>query len=285
MKLNRKAAFCAVVLAAAVLLAGTGVRAETIDNIVKQAEARQKKFFDGIKDMTLVQDSVTNTPQGQINGSMTMMMKGKKYRMTSSMDMPGGGQGQMPGKMETVAVYDGKEAWMVTPFTGKQKLPPDQIEQMDAANVWWTKALDGATLAGSETVDGHDCWVIEAAPAKAGEPGEHGRFTKLWLDKKSLNQVRAEAEGPQGRPVVMKFSDFRDLKPGYEIPYKTQSYIGDQMVSEMTVKSVEIDKGLADDLFDPNQLQAPVGPSMEDMMKMMQKQTPPAGMQQVAPKQ
>ena len=56
------------------------------------------------------------------------------------------------------------------------------------------------TLAGDETVNGHDCWVLDTAPRPDYEPTTRegrvltGMKGRLWIDKKEHQWVKAEAE-------------------------------------------------------------------------------------------
>jgi len=56
----------------------------------------------------------------------------------------------------------------------------------------------------------------------------------------------------------------------WEMPYKMEIYIDDQLQSTMETKSVEINKGLSDDLFDPDKVE--IRGNMEEMMRKMREQ-------------
>jgi hypothetical protein len=70
----------------------------------------------------------------------------------------------------------------------------DQAMLMDMVN-----AFD-FQLAGEETVNGHDCWVLDAQPKRGFQPTNRetkvlaGMRGKLWIDKKQYQWVRVKAE-------------------------------------------------------------------------------------------
>ena len=55
-------------------------------------------------------------------------------------------------------------------------------------------------MIGSETVNGHDCWVLDAEPKPGYQPTDHetkvlaGMRGKLWMDKSQYQWVRVKAE-------------------------------------------------------------------------------------------
>ena len=65
-----------------------------------------------------------------------------------------------------------------------------------------------------------------------------------------------------------KTFDFRKVKGDWELPYKTEMYGNNELMSTTLVKSVEINKGLSDDLFNPDKVKIK-GFNMQEMMKKM----------------
>ena len=50
------------------------------------------------------------------------------------------------------------------------------------------------------------------------------------------------------------------------MPYKTQVFLDSRLISTTVVKSLEMNKGLSDDLFDPDKVEVK-GFDMQEMMK------------------
>ena len=223
--------------------------AEDLSTIAKEAQARYAKFEKEVKDMTIVQETVMSEPK--MTSQMKMLRKGEKFRMEVKIKMQMPEEAEMPpgmGQMETIIIYDGKDTWMISSHMGKRKLPDEEGKQYQRESNWWELLGDAAKIVGSEKVNGRDCYVVEV------EEKEEFPFTRLWLDKKSLTLVRGESKGPRGEKVLVVCSDFRKIKGDWETPYKTEVYMGGRLMSTSVVKSIEINKGLSDDLFDPDKV-------------------------------
>lgn len=231
-------------------------------SILKQGKAKYAKFEKEVKDMAIVQEMKMVTPERKITSEAKLFRKGKKFRMQSKMQMPG-----MPtesGGMETIVIYDGKDMWTISPFMGKKKLPKEKEKEHQAEGSWWGLGSENAKIVGTEKVGNRECYVVEIQDQK------ESHFTKVWLDKKNLVLAKAESKGAKEKAMFWVYSDFRKIKGDWEMPYKTEIYEGSKLMSTTLVKSLEINKGLSDDLFDPDKLKAK-GSGMQEMMrKMMQ---------------
>jgi len=239
---------------------GSEALAQDLSTLVKQAREMQAKFEKEVKDMTVVQEMVTT--DAKMTSQTKMLKKGKKFRLEMKMQMPE--EAEMPegmGEMETVVIYDGKDVWHISPFMGKRKLPKEEAKQYQEENEWWDWLKEGAVV-GSEKIGGRDCYVVEV------EDEEEFPFSRFWLDKKSLNIVKGESDAPSGEKMVGINSDFRKIKGDLEMPHKTEVYMEGRLISTTVVKSLEINKGLSDDLFDPDKVELK-GPDMQEMMRRM----------------
>jgi outer membrane lipoprotein-sorting protein len=160
---------------------------------------------------------------------MTLLRKGLKFR--TEMNVQG---------MTMITIFDGTDVWMVTPM-GAQKMPMQMpMPDMGPGKAW----PEDARLAGTETVSGRDCCVIEYKDPKNGAP------TRLWVDRKSPTAVKSETK--QGaETLVALFSDFRNVQGAYEMPYKCDMSSNGKPKGTLTIKSIKVNTGLADDLFNP----------------------------------
>lgn len=72
-------------------------------------------------------------------------------------------------------------------------------------------------LVGQETVDGHDCWVLDAAPKPGYEPESRetkvlkGMRGRLWIDKVSGQWAKVQAEVVR---TVSLYGFFAKVRPG-----------------------------------------------------------------------
>lgn len=240
----------------AICLCTGALYAQDLSSILKDVEARYSRFEKEIQDMTILQETRMTTPGGEMAQNINLQTKGKKFRMESNMQMPEGSG--MPGGMQTITIYDGKDIWMISPFTGKQKMPEISGRQYQVERNWWDYISSDATIVGSEVVSGKDCYIITVK--------EEAPFNKLWLDKNSLIMVKAEFKGAGNETMLLVYSNFRKVMGDWEMPYKTEMYQGDKLFSTAITKSIEINKGLTDELFNPDMVKVP---SMEEMTKQM----------------
>jgi hypothetical protein len=61
--------------------------------------------------------------------------------------------------------------------------------------------------------------------------------------------VVVETGAVRGQKDRMVNSDFRQVEGGWEIPFKTEIFRGDRLLSTLVVKSREVNTSLADALF------------------------------------
>jgi len=230
-------------------------------DLVRKAKAKYANFDNEVKDMTMVQEMKIVTPEGEMTSEMKMMRKGEKYRVATKMSMPNMPKGM--GGMETIIISDGKETWTISSFAGKKKLPKEDEVKHEGNLGWWDSFSKEAEIAGSEKIGGRDCYIVKFS--KEAE----SYITRVWIDKNELFLVKIESKGDKGGTTTMLYSDFRKIKGNWEIPYETEIFSDDKLVSTMTMKSIEINKGLSDDLFDPDKVEVK-GMDMQEMMKMMQ---------------
>jgi outer membrane lipoprotein-sorting protein len=256
-KMEKKGSRSVVVVLVAVLVVvgvSWSVAAEWAD-ILKDIKAKYAPYKQAIKDMTMEQEMKATTPQGEMTSLTKVYRKGEKFRIESTTKMPS--MPQMPKEMQemkSITINDGKDIWMISPFSGKQKIPAEQKTQRPVSD-WWDLISDKAKLVGSENVGGRDSYVIEFVEQKDFP------YTKVWLDKKSLVLTKAESKPATGETTQIVFSDFKKVKD-WETPYKTEVIVGGKPMSVIVVKSLEVNKGLSDDLFDAAKEKeiAPVAP-------------------------
>lgn len=232
----------------------------------KELSGRCAKFESEIKDMTADMTMDATTPQGKVNMVMKTYMKGERFRGDIEIkEMPGmeGMPAGMAG-MTMAVIGDGKEYWMVSSMMGKQQLPREEADKY--ATPWRCREFiptDGE-IVGSEKVNGRDCHVILVKDESIDQ-------AKLWLDKETLDPLKVEAKPQDDKQTVMIFKDYRKVHGDLRYPYLSEVYQGGELISTITVKTVEVNKGVADTLFDPDKVEVK-GPSMQDMIKKMQEQ-------------
>ena len=253
----------ALIITAALAILGPGTesaRGADISSILKAAQEKSSQFDREIKNMVMVQEIRTQAGPNPMLSENKVIKMGDKFRVETNMEAPG------MGKMKTIIIHDGKDTWMISPFTGKQKLPDSEAGTHQSQKHWWDFISDKSTLVGNQKVGGRNCHVIEIT-GDSQLP-----FSKIWLDRNSLVMVQAESQSPDGSTTRLVYSNFKKIQGGLEIPYKTEVYTGQNLMSTTLIKTLEVNQAVSPSLFDPTQVKAPQM-NMQDMMKMM----PPEG--------
>ncbi len=234
----------AIVLLAAAAL-GWPAQADDIGVVAAKLKAKYGKYEMLVKDLTMNMEVTVRDGKNTMVSENVIYYKEPKFRMDSKMNM---GQG---GAMTTSVIFDGAEMWMVS-MMGTQKLADkDQMKyQRERSWRWWSLLTEGGRVTGSEKFGGHDCWVIEfpEAEAKSDDKARPG-FSKLWLAKDLLVQLKAEIPYEKKKKAVIVYSDIKPAIGKMEMPHKTETLVDGKLVSTAVIKSVEYNKNLPDDLF------------------------------------
>jgi outer membrane lipoprotein-sorting protein len=247
------------ILAALLGLSATALMAEEWPSVLKDAQDKCQAQHALIHDMTLVQAITSATPNGDMNSMQTLYERGEFSRM--EMTMPTAPDDTT--KIKMIVISNSKEAYMFSPFTGKRKLPESETRQHNVDTECWDFTPTNSTIVGSDVAQGRDCYLV----ALNKDSVQH----KLWLDKTSLNVLQGISySGPDSVRWVL--SDFRPVIGDYQHPHRVEMYDGSQLISTMTVESIQVNTGLADDLFDPEKVeytQVDMEKLLEQMMQAM----------------
>ena len=257
-----------VVAAGCIIAVFSGVsqcRAEEWPEIRSKIEKQYGGFDDKVKDMTIIQEGKMMAGQNEMTSEMKGFQKGDKYRLETKMAIPQKeGAGQKMPAMETTIIYDGKDGWMISPFGGKSKIPADKEARHSTGMDWFDFIPEDANVEGTEEMNGHSCYIVSMKKS-ATLP-----YTKMWIDKDELVLVRAEGAMPGGKKVSWVFSDFQKVAGKYKLPYRVEASVDGKTMSIFTVKSMEINQGLGEDLFDADKVKVQefdMKGLMEQMMK------------------
>lgn len=229
----------------ALSLASSWALATDIGDIVKMLQAKYGKYENLIKDLTLNLEVTVQDGKNTMVSDNVMYYKEPKFRMDSKVNM-----GEKGGAMTTSVIYDGTEMWMIS-MMGAQKLADkDQMKyQREKSWKWWGWLTEGGKVTGSEKIGEYDCWVIEFPETQAKDDQARPAFSKLWLDKELLVQVKAEAPYEKNKKAVFLYSDIKPAIGKMEMPHKTETFVDGKLVSTAVIKSIEYNKNLPDDLF------------------------------------
>jgi outer membrane lipoprotein-sorting protein len=238
--------------------------AETWENLSKRMIENCTKYKQDLKDITWTMEMEVPSSEGTFKTTSTLYNKGDRFRVEVSMEgmEDAGVPAEMAG-MKTIVVGDDKNAWIVNPMMGKSQIPAEEGAKYRGQWACTDYVPASAEIVGSEKVGGRDCHVLRVLDTSSD-------FAKLWIDQKSLLLAKIEGKPQEGVASMILLSDYRKVLGDFEMPFKTEMYSGKDLISTLIVKSIAVNKGISDDLFDPDKIKAS-GPDMKDMMDQMKK--------------
>ncbi|OQX56552.1 MAG: hypothetical protein B5M53_00805 [Candidatus Cloacimonas sp. 4484_209] len=240
----------------------SSVSASDWSSIIRKIKDKYESQNTKIKDITTIRD-MKMTPEGkEMIMESTAYKKGDKFRIETAIHMP-----EMPAgmpSMKTIIIYDGKDTWSISPTGGKKKLSDENDKQYKMEGKWW-KWLESGKIIGEQKYNGRTCYVVQF------EKKDDIPFSKGWFDKEKLYAMKFEFKKTEKGDSLAEiaFSDYRTVIKDIEMPYKTEFSINGKNKFAYDVKSIKVNTGLSDDLFDPDKVE---GGSMQEMMKKMMQQ-------------
>ena len=265
--MNRSIVFDAAVVLALLgclaLLPANG-SAETWESLSKRMIESCTKYTQGIKDITWTMEMEVPSSEGSFKTTSVLYSKGERFRVEVSMEgmEDAGVPAEMAG-MTTIVIGDGTNAWIVNPMMGKSQIPAEEGAKYRGQWSCSDYVPAAAEIIGSEKIGGRDCYVLSVLDASSD-------YAKLWIDQNGFHLLKMEGKPQEGVASVIVLSDYRKVSGDFEMPFRTEMYSGKDLISTVVVKSVEVNKGLSDDLFDPDKVEAS-GSDMKDMMEQMEK--------------
>jgi|WetSurMetagenome_2_1015567.scaffolds.fasta_scaffold06735_4 outer membrane lipoprotein-sorting protein len=251
-------------VACAAILPACG-SAETWESLSKRMIESCAKYQQGIKDLSWTMEMNVPSSEGALKTVSTLYRKGDRFRVEVSMEgMENMGMGAGMNGMKTIVIGDDKGAWIINPMMGKSQIPADEAAKYRGQWDCTTYMPVAAEIVGSEKVGGRDCYVLSVLDNSS-------EYAKLWIDQKSFLLMKMEGKPQEGVASVILLSDYRKVSGDFEMPYKTEMYSGKDLISTGIVKSIEVNKGISDDLFDPDKIKAPAGPDMKGAMDQLKK--------------
>jgi outer membrane lipoprotein-sorting protein len=247
MKRN-KVKWSVILLVVSVILFSAIVQgfSQSLSDILRKAESNYKNFNQDFKDIAMVFDAKISMPEGEMTSEMKLFTKGEKSRSEIVMQISkDAGMPEGMGSILVVVIFDGQDTWMISPFMGKKKLTAVQAEEQmyyQTGINWWRSISDKAKYIGIERINNRECYVLEI------ETGRASLYSRIWVDRNNLFLVQTEGKNDSGQTMRIIFSDFREIKDNWELPYKTEGFMDEVQMMTILLKSFEINQGLSDDL-------------------------------------
>jgi outer membrane lipoprotein-sorting protein len=212
----------------------------TIEELTEKLSTRYAEGRADVEDFAIVQELEVSG----VKSSQKVYTKGEKFRVEMTM---GAGMEGMP-EMRMVVIHNGEDTWILSPM-GRQRISAEQEAQYRQEQDLSKLIPAGSRIAGEEKVDDRSAWVVEIPETDTASP-----YTQFWIDTERLVPLKAGLITPQGEMEIY-FKDYHEPKAGWELPYRTETYLGGKPFSTTTVKEVRINQGLSDDLFNPEKVE------------------------------
>lgn len=238
-----------------------------INDLITDARAHYAKYQTEFNDLTVKFEGTFTMGEAKDSKiTSTHYMKGNKFRNEGQMNMAGMAKEEdmpaMPGgNLDFVILFDGTDYWTLT-MGMKMKLPKDQMPgNAGSTPSYWEEPIEGSTIAGDETVNGRDCWVVLSPQS---EDEDKTGATKTWIDKKHFIFVRNEVKTSDD-VLTTDFSDFRTVDGDFVVPYHYTVTSDHSVAMTGGITDLQTNSGLADDLFDPEQLGGGAGMDLQNL--------------------
>ena len=220
------------------------------ETFLKNLNTRLSLFKKKIKDLKIVADVKIYTPKGTIKAKGDLYMKGPYQRQDIQVvDIPVMGmKSALFANMHTITISTPKGVWSITPI-GKMKVSKNSTPkqpQMDISG--WIKTV-----------------VKYISNVKKVKKGKHTFYEVTLKDsgiwKKAvfrsdmaLTYVSGISNIHNKKTKIEFFlSDFNPIA-GLPFPHKLVMKVNGVTTSEFFIKKLQINKGLSDDLFDPDKV-------------------------------
>jgi outer membrane lipoprotein-sorting protein len=165
-----------------------------------------------------------------------------------------------------IQAYDGKTAWMVMPFLGKndpEEMTGDDlkdiIQQADLVEgplFNWKEKGHTVEFLGEDTIEGTPAWKLKLTL-------KNGDESTIWFDKDAYLMIKSESKrkrGEQEMDLETSFGDYKEVD-GLLFPFSIETKAkGQPQGMTITVQSIELNPKLDPALFEmPEKKAAPAG--------------------------
>jgi outer membrane lipoprotein-sorting protein len=149
---------------------------------------------------------------------------------------------------------DTEEVMLISGHMLKESMMGSDLSYEDTINNDTLSSRYNPVLAGSETVNGRDCWVLDLAAKKRTEsyPSQ-----KLWIDKQYGDVMRMEFFALSGA----KLKEFALVKVDtisgrrFPVEYEMRDLLRKNSKTTLVMKNVILDRPIADSVFSQRNLE------------------------------
>jgi outer membrane lipoprotein-sorting protein len=234
-----------LLLTAALLMLLPRVPAQAQDqeceSLVARVQAQCDRFMAEVFDMTVVQTQTSVDAETQ----QRVFRKGTKSRVETivaarSQDLGTVSRGPEPSN--TVLIYDGTDGWIIEGGNDKTKIPSAELTAYTTTNSCWGFHPASAEVDQAHKIPDKNCCVV-------GLQDGDTRY-ELYLCTERLIILEGSTVNAAGRNLHWVHSDFRKVGRDFYFPFKTEVYVDRELQSTTVVRSIEVNTGLTDEVFD-----------------------------------
>lgn len=243
-----------------IILMFTAINSHAIDFSTIDKKMQEKTA--NIDDLKIAMDITMTGNKKEMTMETITMLKGEKFRSEAKVPAPEGMPGDLK-EIKTVTLFDGENMWQITPIHGKKKMEQEKKEEHEKRtySIYWWQFMEDEEVnyVKEEKVNERNCYHFK-------QTAEEGTI-EMWIDKNNLAPVKI-IDKTEEEPTTLVFSDFKKINEDWEIPYVTEVFKNDEKTVEMKIKSVDLNKGISDDMFDADKVKIEKFNMMEMMKKM-----------------
>ncbi|MEO0294254.1 MAG: hypothetical protein ABIN61_08570 [candidate division WOR-3 bacterium] len=221
-----------------------------------QIESKYKEFSTSIKDLTIIME-VENKSLKEIEPlESKIFIKGEKYRMETKINIAQEASFPIWENIKNIYIFDGKELWIINSITGKQKISIEDWSAYQNLLNWWKNVIEDLKITGSEKIGDRICYILENKDKEEASK-------KIWIDQKEHTLIQIEEKDKETTKILN--SNFKKIK-NWEVPYTTEVFVNGELMLKNTIKSLEINKNLSDELFDVDKAERESKINIQDLM-------------------
>lgn len=230
------------------------------DDVREQVEQLRADYRREVRDLEVRQTAM----HGSTNGEIQVFKKGDKFHtrlagpVFNTKSKPGEEVLNETDRLVIHVIYDGRAYWRLMPGDGLSQINAQDAAAFTFRLFWWEGDLQGMRLAGQETVEGRECYVLEFRNSRSS-------FERLWADRRSLALVKANIKGPGGKALELWGSSYRTIAGRFEMPWRVELLDNGKLVGYIRTTEVLVNQGVDDAEFDPRQTPVP-RPTKEEIL-------------------
>ncbi|MGC6423804.1 MAG: hypothetical protein ACON4O_02310 [Lentimonas sp.] len=227
---------------------GTVYQPMDCESLERKVQRALRKYYEGSLGGAENWDQLSSLT---VKGNISLVLDGQVVEFSSNRKKPDLNKTVLKpsGEGEIILSFDGDDAWQqIVGKTDPVDMPAAIALEFSRDSVFGTHLLypqlpgKQVTYLGETRIDGTFCYRVEVALP-------NGQSLVHAIDIETGVPLALEyISGLDSKKYLLHFSDFREVS-GVLIPYKTETYLGDELQKITTLTSVEANRGLGNWIF------------------------------------